>query len=313
MSLLIKGVGKLSELEIDADKDWQGMGITNIKEVALAMEHGDMVVRTGSTPILIRLPTDYGVGYHFLHARSLGEGRFEPEWADIQDIVGYLSGALNKIVAPGVLLVPAPAISMTGVAMASPPGRTSQRTLSVPEPGIGVQSDIGPGGGVAAEETLSIPAPGISGGLATGNPVGGAIADDGGAQTDETAQANSGTANDMTLLPASPALGDAYYFGSSSLWNWLELKIGTAGAGTWTVTWEYWNGTAWASLADVNDGTSGFRVAGGNLVTFTRPGDWATTTVAGIANLYWVRGRVSDFTSITTQPLGDRAFIWIKH
>ena len=48
MSLYIiggAGITKLSELEIDADKDWQGFGITNIKEVAAAMAKGDLAVR----------------------------------------------------------------------------------------------------------------------------------------------------------------------------------------------------------------------------------------------------------------------------
>ena len=45
--LLIKlpgGITKLSELEIDADKDWQGFGISNIKEVAAAMAKGDLPI-----------------------------------------------------------------------------------------------------------------------------------------------------------------------------------------------------------------------------------------------------------------------------
>lgn len=34
-------VKKLSELEIDADKDWQGHGISNLKEVTASMVKGD--------------------------------------------------------------------------------------------------------------------------------------------------------------------------------------------------------------------------------------------------------------------------------
>ena len=149
--------------------------------------------------------------------------------------------------------------------------------------------------------------------IATGEPVGGAVADDGGVTTDETAPANNDTTNDMTLLPAVPAINDAYYFGHASLWDWLELRIGTAGNGTWTITWEYWNGAAWAALHGVSDGTSGFMVSGNKQVTFMQPGDWAQTNVGGIANLYWIRGRVSAYTSIVTQPKGNRVFIWIKH
>ena len=34
MSLLLKGVARLSQLEIDADKDWQAKEMTNIKTIA---------------------------------------------------------------------------------------------------------------------------------------------------------------------------------------------------------------------------------------------------------------------------------------
>jgi hypothetical protein len=55
MSLLIKsGLSRLSELMIDADKDWRGQGITNIKELVPGMVRGDLVVK-GSSGILERL------------------------------------------------------------------------------------------------------------------------------------------------------------------------------------------------------------------------------------------------------------------
>jgi len=39
------GIRNLSELIIDADKDWQAEGITEIREVAAGMTQGDMVSR----------------------------------------------------------------------------------------------------------------------------------------------------------------------------------------------------------------------------------------------------------------------------
>jgi len=54
MSLLIQGgITRLSELNIDADKDWQAMGISNIKELALAMDKGDMLFFDGAGVVLI--------------------------------------------------------------------------------------------------------------------------------------------------------------------------------------------------------------------------------------------------------------------
>ena len=50
MSLLVlpKTVGTLSALEIDIDKDWQGFGITNLKELAAGTYKGDILVHDGT-------------------------------------------------------------------------------------------------------------------------------------------------------------------------------------------------------------------------------------------------------------------------
>jgi len=41
-------VFKLSELEIDADKNWEGFGVTELKELDPAMAKGDMVFQNGA-------------------------------------------------------------------------------------------------------------------------------------------------------------------------------------------------------------------------------------------------------------------------
>ena len=74
MSLLTRGIRRLSELEIDANKDWDGMGITNLKQVAAAMIRGDLAVRGNS--ILDRLSAG-PVGYVLT---STGVGN-KPSWA----------------------------------------------------------------------------------------------------------------------------------------------------------------------------------------------------------------------------------------
>ena len=124
------------------------------------------------------------------------------------------------------------------------------------------------------------------------NPVGGAVADDGGAETDETAEANEDTADDMTLLPLNPVSGDAYYFGFASTFKGITLNISTAGVGTWGFFYEYSTGAdSWTALSDVTDNTTQFRTAGANSIIWTIPGDWATDEVGGIADLYWMRCR----------------------
>jgi hypothetical protein len=307
MSLLTRGINKLSQLEIDTNKDWQSREIANVKAVAANMAHGDVVFRGGS--ILERLTADAGNGYNFLRSRGPG---LSPVWQDIESLVQYMTGAVNRAAAFD-LSIPSPAISQVSQQASSPPGRFATGVLSPPEPEISLDTQTGPGGAVVSSPSLGIPTPGISGHAAIGSPVNGAVADDGGTQTNETPQANNDTANDMTLLPVTPVMGDAYYFGKSSMWDWLELRIGTAGIGTWNIDWEYWNSAGWVALADVVDNTSGFRVIGTRLVLFTRPPDWTQANVGGIANLYWIRARVSAYTSIVTQPKGTRAFAWTNY
>ncbi|MBW2106772.1 MAG: hypothetical protein JRI26_12315, partial [Deltaproteobacteria bacterium] len=109
------------------------------------------------------------------------------------------------------------------------------------------------------------------------------------------------------------AVDDAYYFGhATDLFGEVKINISTAGDGTWTLTWEYWNGTAWTALNVLSDSTSGFTVAGTNSVIFEIPSDWATTEVATIT-CYWVRARVSSYTSITTQPKGAQAWVLLAN
>ena len=53
--LLIKlGVTRLSQLEIDADKDWGGYGVSNVKELASGMQRGDILQR-GDSGVLEKL------------------------------------------------------------------------------------------------------------------------------------------------------------------------------------------------------------------------------------------------------------------
>jgi len=143
----------------------------------------------------------------------------------------------------------------------------------------------------------------------------GAVADDSGVQTDETAAANSVAVNDMALLPDPVLLtdNDAYYFGGAFPFSDLRINIGQAGVkglGAWTLNWEYWNGTAWAALAGVTDGTTEFTAAAGvHAVTFTVPNDWAVSTV--IIAAYWIRARASATVvgAGMTQPLGTQSWI----
>lgn len=137
-----------------------------------------------------------------------------------------------------------------------------------------------------------------------------AQADDGGVLTNETPAANEESPDDMTLLPAVPAVGDAYYFGSATVFQEVVLEISTlAIATTLTLAWEYWNGGAYVAIPAVLDGTElGATPLGqSGRVTFTPPGDWAPDTIGGRL-AYHVRLRVTAAAGVTQQPLGQQAY-----
>ena len=135
----------------------------------------------------------------------------------------------------------------------------------------------------------------------------GAVQKVGSVFTEYTAEAQSDTLNDLPLLGAAPVVDDAWFFGCDNPCRIFNQEIDTAGVGTWTITYEYWNGSEWAALANVDDLTTGFTVLGANSTTWDMPTDWATQAVTGSAvNSYWGRARVSAFTNITTPPLGSR-------
>ena len=130
-----------------------------------------------------------------------------------------------------------------------------------------------------------------------------AIADDGGVLVDETTVAkNRATTNDVTLFPATPVVNvDQYYFGGLTTFEEVIVRVGTAGVGTYVLTWEYWNG-AWVTLTTTQ--ADDLKATGQNYIRFTAPGDWATTTVNSQGPYYYVRARWTSGT-MTTSPIGD--------
>lgn len=72
--LLVKaGITRLSQLQIDVDKDWDGYGITNLRELAAGMARGDVLVHNGS--ILVKVSPG-SAGHEFT---SGGPGN-TPDW-----------------------------------------------------------------------------------------------------------------------------------------------------------------------------------------------------------------------------------------
>ena len=124
---------------------------------------------------------------------------------------------------------------------------------------------------------------------------------------DYTSKLNSDTVNDVIFFPAGAGVDDAFYFGADKKFAQIILDIGTPGAGTYTLSWEYWDGTAWTALAGISDGTTDFKAAAGeNIVSYTLPTDWGRTDIYIGIHLYFIRAK-RDGGTVTTNPLGTKA------
>ena len=148
-------------------------------------------------------------------------------------------------------------------------------------------------------------------GLALANKICGSalsagILSDNGAFTDDTTDLNDADAGDVALFPATPvATEDSFYFGFSRAFKRLVVDVGTAGVGTYVLTWQYWNGSTWAALSGVA-GTD-FKTTGRKSVTWTAPTDWAANTVNSQGPFFYVRALYASGT-MTTVPLATQAF-----
>ncbi len=218
--------------------------------------------------------------------KHLGSAVDGTDAVTLQDVI-FLTGAVNRVINPPILQIPHPTLSKAATEDHSGGGSTATTLLATAMPTLAKATILSPGlaidGAVQHQQSPLV-------------------------DTDETAAANDAVANDMHLLLNPPsALGDGYYWGLASPWDWLLLNIGTAGAGVWTMAWKYWNGAIFAPLTLLYDETSNFRVSGMKRVHFVRPGGWALSTIAGL-NLYWIKAELTAYTSMSTQPLGTQAW-----
>ena len=125
--------------------------------------------------------------------------------------------------------------------------------------------------------------------------------------TDETFDAISTATGDVTMLPATQALNDAIYFASGTRFGGVELSVTTAATGTWDLVWEYYNGSTWEALDQVNDGTNSFTTTGTNDVIWHTPDGWVKNQISDTTDLYYVRARINSFTSSGTAPVCSTA------
>lgn len=138
----------------------------------------------------------------------------------------------------------------------------------------------------------------------------------GGVLTDESTDLNDvNPANDVPF--AFGAVDDAIYFGHTAPFQRMRITIGTAGVYNASGIWEYWNGSAWTAVPDVyddtnatvHDGTKSFTRTGSRYIQWQIPSTWASYDIAGNPTAqYWVRWRITDFTSRTTGPALNQGY-----
>jgi len=126
--------------------------------------------------------------------------------------------------------------------------------------------------------------------------------------TDDTTDFNDPGATDTPMMPGTEAVNDACYFGNLERFYEITIDLGTAKGGVWTGTWEYSTAAGWSSLTDVTDGTSDLSTLGVQAVTYSIPDDWVTRAVNSRTQ-YWIRFRISSFTSAGTTPSADEGSV----
>lgn len=97
------------------------------------------------------------------------------------------------------------------------------------------------------------------------------------------------------------------YIGYEEPFDQINLVFATAGSGI-TKVWEYWNGSAWTTLA--TSGTASGLTASGQ-VLFSPPSTWARKVVNGSRSKYFVRCRITaaSTTPVTASVKGDN---WLR-
>jgi len=136
--------------------------------------------------------------------------------------------------------------------------------------------------------------------------------DTGSSFVDETLDANSPTGSDWEFFPLGAGVDDICYIASASATGRINIQLGVAGIGAYTLAWEYsLGGDTWGDLEtgfNFLDNTLDLKAAAGNYdITFDPPTDWAVDTVNALGPFFWIRAK-RDAGTVTTDPLGTRGF-----
>ncbi len=114
---------------------------------------------------------------------------------------------------------------------------------------------------------------------------------DGSNYTDETTDMNDTGTGDVTFTNTTSGI---FYFGYSEPFYQMAFDVGTAGTGSPTAVWEYWNGGSWTTIPGFP--TQNFTSATFQVNRFSPPADWATTSVNSVSAYYIRRRQTANWT-----------------
>lgn len=191
MSLLVKaGITKLSELEIDADKDWDGKGISNIKEIAEAMAIGHIIQHNGTKLVKLQpgaanlVLTSEGPGKAVLWAPG---GTYFYRYFPVQMESEHSAGLFapdHSVSKLSPLTAPYGAYQKPELDSVNPDWfRLGEKSVALDKAAALFSPD-----NTRSKDALASTTKGYK------LPVGGAVADDGTVEADETSEAQSGPA-----------------------------------------------------------------------------------------------------------------------
>lgn len=302
MGLIIKGIRKISQLEIDADKDWNVKGVTNLKELVTGMQIGDIAVRGTNTLEIVAAGPNGNV------LTSAGPGH-KPVWAPAGGSLIYYFPVPISSAHSETIITPDQVISKNALL------ETSHAQSDIDDPADLIRRfDVDLDSAIAV--AVVVPDQNISKNarLKAGVYilVDGFVEETSAAvQTDKTAEARDATANDLNLNPMDDAVGAKVYVGSNYPFWAIAMQEGTQGVGNWTNVWNYWNG-AWTAVVDENDGSNEWQTAPGlKIITHTPQGDWVPTIIQGM-NLYWLMSDTTNWVNRITKPLGTQVWVAIN-
>lgn len=302
MSLLLKGITKISELDIDVDKDMVVHGLFNLKEVVAGMLRGDIAVKNTNQLVIVPAgPTDFVL-------TSTGQGKL-PVWAP--------AGGGLKYYFPVVIgLTDAEAIVVVDKSHnEDAPLITSHAEAYDDQPALYIRQLTPTIASVDAEAIVAVAASHNTNsrlGTDLSILVDGFVEETAaGVQTDHTVEARSGAAGDLNLCPMVPTVLDKIYVGSNYPFWRVWMNYSQAGSGNWTNVAYYWNG-AWVACVGEDDQTSSFTAAAGiKRIDHTPQGDWGLSVIQAM-NLYWMMIRTDNFVNQVAKPLGSQIFVSIS-